>query len=60
MAGTPALFEPLRLGGITLANRIAVSPMCQYSAEDGAANAEAQRRRIPRSDSARRASRAAR
>jgi 2,4-dienoyl-CoA reductase-like NADH-dependent reductase (Old Yellow Enzyme family) len=38
MAGTPALFEPLRLGGITLANRIAVSPMCQYSAEDGAAN----------------------
>ena len=38
MAGTPPLFEPLRLGGITLANRIAVSPMCQYSAEDGAAN----------------------
>src|SRR5258707_4665352 len=38
MAGTPALFGPLRLGGITLANRIAVSPMCQYSAEDGAAN----------------------
>jgi 2,4-dienoyl-CoA reductase-like NADH-dependent reductase (Old Yellow Enzyme family) len=24
----PALFEPLRLGGIALANRIAVSPMC--------------------------------
>jgi 2,4-dienoyl-CoA reductase-like NADH-dependent reductase (Old Yellow Enzyme family) len=38
MAGMPALFEPLRLGGITLANRIAVSPMCQYSAENGAAN----------------------
>ena len=38
MAGTPALFEPLRLGGITLANRIAVSPMCQYSAENGVAN----------------------
>src|SRR3954453_8070016 len=38
MARTPALFEPLRLGGITLANRIAVSPMCQYSAENGAAN----------------------
>jgi 2,4-dienoyl-CoA reductase-like NADH-dependent reductase (Old Yellow Enzyme family) len=38
MGGTPALFEPLRLGGITLANRIAVSPMCQYSAENGAAN----------------------
>src|ERR1700704_2696346 len=33
MARTPCLFEPLSLGGITLANRIAVSPMCQYSAE---------------------------
>jgi 2,4-dienoyl-CoA reductase-like NADH-dependent reductase (Old Yellow Enzyme family) len=33
-----SLFEPLNLGGITLANRIAVSPMCQYSAENGAAN----------------------
>src|SRR2546430_16833893 len=38
MKGTPSLFEPLTLGGITLANRIAVSPMCQYSAENGAAN----------------------
>ena len=38
MARTPCLFEPLSLGGITLANRIAVSPMCQYSAENGAAN----------------------
>src|SRR6476646_5302267 len=38
MAGMPALFEPLRLGGIALANRIAVSPVCQYSAENGAAN----------------------
>ena len=38
MARTRALFEPLSLGGITLANRIAVSPMCQYSAENGAAN----------------------
>jgi 2,4-dienoyl-CoA reductase-like NADH-dependent reductase (Old Yellow Enzyme family) len=38
MARAPALFEPLGIGGITLANRIAVSPMCQYSAEDGAAN----------------------
>src|SRR5438045_1847370 len=38
MARTPALFEPLSLGGITLANRVAVSPMCQYSAENGAAN----------------------
>ncbi|HJS79865.1 MAG TPA: NADH:flavin oxidoreductase/NADH oxidase [Vitreimonas sp.] len=31
----PKLFEPLQLGGITLPNRIAVSPMCQYSADDG-------------------------
>src|ERR1051326_5457844 len=31
------LFEPLTLGGITVSNRIAVSPMCQYSAENGAA-----------------------
>ncbi|HEY1260322.1 MAG TPA: NADH:flavin oxidoreductase/NADH oxidase [Stellaceae bacterium] len=30
-------FEPLALGGLSLANRIAVSPMCQYSAEDGSA-----------------------
>ena len=37
MATTRVLFEPLSLGGITLANRIAVSPMCQYSAENGAA-----------------------
>jgi 2,4-dienoyl-CoA reductase-like NADH-dependent reductase (Old Yellow Enzyme family) len=38
MVGTASLFEPLRLGGITLGNRIAVSPMCQYSAQNGAAN----------------------
>ena len=38
MPGAHSLFEPLSLGGITLANRIAVSPMCQYSAENGAAN----------------------
>jgi 2,4-dienoyl-CoA reductase-like NADH-dependent reductase (Old Yellow Enzyme family) len=29
------LFSPLRLRGVTLANRIGVSPMCQYSATDG-------------------------
>ncbi len=29
------LFSPLKLGGITLPNRIAVSPMCQYSCSDG-------------------------
>src|SRR4051812_11452065 len=38
MERTPSLFAPLSLGGITLANRIAVPPMCQYSAENGAAN----------------------
>ncbi|MEK7736641.1 MAG: hypothetical protein AAB319_02630, partial [Pseudomonadota bacterium] len=32
------LFEPLRLRGVTLPNRIAISPMCQYSATDGCAN----------------------
>jgi NADPH2 dehydrogenase len=31
------LFEPIALGDLTLANRIVVSPMCQYSAEDGTA-----------------------
>ena len=31
----PKLFTPLELGGVTLPNRIVVSPMCQYSADDG-------------------------
>jgi hypothetical protein len=30
-----SLFTPLDIGGITLPNRIVVSPMCQYSADDG-------------------------
>ena len=34
----PKLFEPLALRGVMLKNRIVVSPMCQYSAEDGFAN----------------------
>jgi 2,4-dienoyl-CoA reductase-like NADH-dependent reductase (Old Yellow Enzyme family) len=34
MAG---LFDPLPLRGVTLRNRIAVSPMCQYSCVDGLA-----------------------
>src|SRR3954465_1736843 len=38
MERTPSMFEPLSLGGIALANRIAGSPMCQYSAENGTAN----------------------
>jgi len=29
---TSHLFSPITIGGLTLANRIAVSPMCQYSA----------------------------
>jgi 2,4-dienoyl-CoA reductase-like NADH-dependent reductase (Old Yellow Enzyme family) len=33
----PALFTPFPLRGLALANRIVVSPMCQYSAEDGCA-----------------------
>ncbi|WP_264552767.1 NADH:flavin oxidoreductase/NADH oxidase [Flavobacterium sp. N2038] len=32
------LFSPITLKNITLKNRIAISPMCQYSAEDGFAN----------------------
>jgi len=32
------LFEPLTLRGLTLPNRIAVSPMCQYQAHDGLPN----------------------
>jgi len=31
----PKLFTPIELGGVTLPNRIVVSPMCQYSADDG-------------------------
>jgi 2,4-dienoyl-CoA reductase-like NADH-dependent reductase (Old Yellow Enzyme family) len=34
----PLLFSPLQLRSITLANRILVSPMCQYSSEDGMPN----------------------
>ncbi|WQF85863.1 Putative NADH:flavin oxidoreductase/NADH oxidase, aldolase-type TIM barrel, NADPH dehydrogenase YqjM [Colletotrichum destructivum] len=30
-----SLFSPLKLRGLTLQNRIIVSPMCQYSADDG-------------------------
>ncbi len=33
-----ALFSPIKLRGLALANRIMVAPMCQYSADDGAAN----------------------
>mgnify|MGYP003676084509 CR=1 FL=1 len=33
--GTTTLFTPLKIRGVTLRNRIAMSPMCQYSSEDG-------------------------
>ncbi|RFS26821.1 NADPH dehydrogenase NamA [Chitinophaga silvatica] len=32
------LFSPLKLGDVELRNRITVSPMCEYSSEDGFAN----------------------
>ena len=32
------LFSPIELRGLKLSNRIMVSPMCQYSADDGSAN----------------------
>jgi 2,4-dienoyl-CoA reductase-like NADH-dependent reductase (Old Yellow Enzyme family) len=34
----PKLFEPYALGDISLANRIIIAPMCQYSAVDGCMN----------------------
>ena len=34
---SPTLFSPLSLRSLTLRNRIAVPPMCQYSATDGVA-----------------------
>lgn len=34
----PDLFSPFKLKDITLRNRVAVPPMCQYSARDGIAN----------------------
>lgn len=32
------LFKPIKIRGVELKNRIVVSPMCQYSSEDGFAN----------------------
>ena len=32
---TPRLFEPMRLGPLSLDNRILIAPMCQYSASEG-------------------------
>src|SRR5215471_13437552 len=33
-----ALFSPIRLADLQLDNRIVISPMCQYSADDGVGN----------------------
>ena len=35
---TPPMFTPFTLRGMTVPNRVVVSPMCQYSAEDGMPN----------------------
>jgi NADPH2 dehydrogenase len=35
---TSALFSPFKIAELELKNRIVVSPMCQYSADDGCAN----------------------
>jgi 2,4-dienoyl-CoA reductase-like NADH-dependent reductase (Old Yellow Enzyme family) len=33
-----ALFQPIRMRDLTLANRVVIAPMCQYSAENGCMN----------------------
>ena len=38
MEDMPDLFSPLTIRGVTFRNRIAVSPMCEYSSVDGFAN----------------------
>lgn len=35
---TAALFTPLQIGPLGIANRVIVAPMCQYSAQEGCAN----------------------
>lgn len=35
---TPLLFQPVSFRSVTARNRIAVAPMCQYSADDGLGN----------------------
>ncbi|MGO4570878.1 oxidoreductase [Microvirga sp. 2TAF3] len=39
MSAPASLFSPLALGNLELPNRVAVAPMCQYSANDGCATA---------------------
>jgi anthraniloyl-CoA monooxygenase len=36
--GTPPMFTPFKLRELVLENRVVVSPMCMYSAEDGTVN----------------------
>jgi hypothetical protein len=36
-AGGPQLFSPFALRGLRMPNRIVISPMCQYSADQGRA-----------------------
>src|SRR5687767_13416813 len=38
LLSTPNLFSPLTMRSVTMRNRIAVSPMCEYSSTDGFAN----------------------
>lgn len=38
VAEQPILFSPMTVRGVTLKNRIVISPMCQYSAHNGLAN----------------------
>src|ERR1700738_1329651 len=35
---TSVLFSPITLRGLTLPNRVVVSPMCQYNSDNGSAN----------------------
>ena len=37
MMPQPQLFAPIRIGNLTLDNRIIIAPMCQYSAREGTA-----------------------
>ena len=37
-ADTPSLFAPLQISDVQFRNRIGVSPMCEYSSEEGFAN----------------------
>ena len=37
-AHSSRLFSPIQLAGVTFSNRVFVSPMCQYSSEDGFSN----------------------